>query len=758
MSNEQNSDMASVDYKRKIPLAVAAVPLAKKHKATQQQQKQHLQYAAFSLNIQSSNAVSSSKLTTSKPSTSTATQNSDSSDTATASSAQTGPTVSVLDLKKFTGQTCSNCGTHRTPLWRRSPEGNIICNACGLYLKARNTPRFVQRGNNNSNNNSSNTISSSSSDILSKDSDGSTDKNKSSANDCSGTCPGDGYCNGTGGSRACAGCPAYNNRISSSQLSTTARNTLKDGGSGGTALSTAVSTETETVSCQNCGTNITPLWRRDEAGNTICNACGLYHRLHGVHRPVNMKKPTIKRRKRVICATNMLDFKVSGSSMVSQENTAEETIIMKQKSQDHYDVENELSPAESITSLSRLDKPTTSAFSVTTSANPDGAYTSTKSNSSLGLEKLETVGLKALDVAVSNPPSLLPSLATAAACAPKLTTLVPVAPAVRTPTPVDFTHAFKAPQRLPSIIVPPMLAQKPDLQKLPQKQVSSLPRELSIKSILNRPGRESLSTQDYKIMTVGSTLKEDFNHSNSSSSDSEDSMKTSQNSTPTADNSPVSTSASSASASNLDLKSLNTSGPPAKIINLVSKSDAPTTKPVDMTSKTTGMKSIDYLIQAINDNKIVAECPKVIKSDSVVLVTTNHTNDDGDMKSHDPSLSTKSAKLNSIYNLLNKSGSEPSSQFSITTTPTNAASSTANDAKSKISKIISPVKDMARPIAELESVFADLPESLSATYVRELLLIKKGKLEEKLERRRRQMLDMEELIEACQSKIEEISN
>jgi len=38
--------------------------------------------------------------------------------------------------------------------------------------------------------------------------------------------------------------------------------------------------------CENCGQTHTPLWRRSEKNELLCNACGLYVRTHHTHRPI----------------------------------------------------------------------------------------------------------------------------------------------------------------------------------------------------------------------------------------------------------------------------------------------------------------------------------------------------------------------------------------------------------------------------------------------------------------------------------------
>ncbi|XP_034472457.1 uncharacterized protein LOC117780144 isoform X2 [Drosophila innubila] len=60
----------------------------------------------------------------------------------------------------------------------------------------------------------------------------------------------------------------------------------------------ALSTSQKDMSCSNCGTLTTTIWRRSVRGEMVCNACGLYFKLHGVNRPHSMRRDTIHTRRR----------------------------------------------------------------------------------------------------------------------------------------------------------------------------------------------------------------------------------------------------------------------------------------------------------------------------------------------------------------------------------------------------------------------------------------------------------------------------
>ncbi|KAF8987815.1 putative electron transfer flavoprotein subunit [Haplosporangium bisporale] len=204
--------------------------------------------------------------------------------TSTPSAATKGIATTTTTSGKKTGvsaTSCANCGTTTTPLWRRASDGQTICNACGLYFKARNStrPPWLKRNMGLKKGDTSTGEAEESEDpnptpSAPDASDANEPSNGTATGETKGdaeSCPGDGNCNGIGGAHTCSGCPSFNQQH----------------------------TNRQNLICANCRTTTTPLWRRDSSGNTICNACGLYFKLHNVHRPVTMKRAVIKRRKRV---------------------------------------------------------------------------------------------------------------------------------------------------------------------------------------------------------------------------------------------------------------------------------------------------------------------------------------------------------------------------------------------------------------------------------------------------------------------------
>ncbi|KAI0130270.1 GATA zinc finger protein [Xylariales sp. AK1849] len=72
------------------------------------------------------------------------------------------------------------------------------------------------------------------------------------------------------------------------------------------------------TTCTNCFTQTTPLWRRNPEGQPLCNACGLFLKLHGVVRPLSLKTDVIKKRNRGSGAS----LPVGGTSTRSSKKTS----------------------------------------------------------------------------------------------------------------------------------------------------------------------------------------------------------------------------------------------------------------------------------------------------------------------------------------------------------------------------------------------------------------------------------------------------
>ncbi|TPX64727.1 hypothetical protein SpCBS45565_g05677 [Spizellomyces sp. 'palustris'] len=197
---------------------------------------------------------------------------------------------------------CANCGTMSTPLWRRGPKGEVICNACGLYLKARNTyrPTWLKQRRPKKEGDSAQAAPPppplpSSNNLAIERAPASLDALVTIAH-LTTHIPQLVPVKQEDGSRPNVSIPFMGDTLPDAHVKQQQQQ-LQQGYHSG--LGRPPGPGREHMQCINCSTTSTPLWRRDDKGNAICNACGLYYKLHHAHRPVTMKRAVIKRRKRV---------------------------------------------------------------------------------------------------------------------------------------------------------------------------------------------------------------------------------------------------------------------------------------------------------------------------------------------------------------------------------------------------------------------------------------------------------------------------
>ncbi|CAG8460123.1 14754_t:CDS:2 [Funneliformis caledonium] len=193
---------------------------------------------------------------------------------------------------------CYNCGIKNTPLWRRTPDRmHSLCNACGLYFKQYHSSTTEQLLGHESNGEEI------APDLAYTDSPtptysvSSTTVSESSCMRPTVTQTSTPVASPTLRPANMSPSPLPNTlSLPPPSLHPTATPPLP---STTTTPSTITSTMADIqIQCANCGQTQTPLWRKNDKGQPLCNACGLYAKLHNRDRPIAMRKSKIQRRRR----------------------------------------------------------------------------------------------------------------------------------------------------------------------------------------------------------------------------------------------------------------------------------------------------------------------------------------------------------------------------------------------------------------------------------------------------------------------------
>ncbi|KAL5356260.1 hypothetical protein BJX96DRAFT_104656 [Aspergillus floccosus] len=193
---------------------------------------------------------------------------------------------------KWRNRKCSNCGTRKTSMWRRSSVDNILCNACGIYERTRLIPRPRTSSRRKPqlaatpHEHISNKSHRENHETLDEISTHSTDRPQIVS----------------------PSPPPIHHYLQSAETE---------------KYTPVVLPGTDTVlvykrACKNCGTTVTSMWRRDNDYNMICNSCGLFFKFHGYHRPERMWSSRIRRRQRSYSPVEMADTQSTPSNRSPQ--------------------------------------------------------------------------------------------------------------------------------------------------------------------------------------------------------------------------------------------------------------------------------------------------------------------------------------------------------------------------------------------------------------------------------------------------------
>ncbi|KAF9912727.1 hypothetical protein EC991_009463 [Linnemannia zychae] len=170
---------------------------------------------------------------------------------------------------------CFNCNVTQTPLWRRTPDRrHSLCNACGLYYKQYGAHRPL---------NVRHKLPTVLADVRMSAMPYARPQNGMAAESSSSSSDSD----SDSGSSNAVSLPALTKMYSEALLRPAEQK-----------ITPPLMTAKQGIECANCSQTQTPLWRKNDAGDPICNACGLYAKLHKRDRPVTMRKSKISRRRR----------------------------------------------------------------------------------------------------------------------------------------------------------------------------------------------------------------------------------------------------------------------------------------------------------------------------------------------------------------------------------------------------------------------------------------------------------------------------